>query len=318
MNVRTAPADGVADLITRLANSACQQNVLVLGALNVDTILYVRTFPEIDSAIVVDDLERLPGGHAGNCAAALAVLGVNVRIIAAVGDDTDGRLLIADLVQAGVDVSKIRILSDAPTGQVYIPTSGSKHYMLLARGANDRLTVNVVEEVTASRATAVVLFDPPRDVLLQVERLSQLAIDRPTIYWCPGPINAGNEELVSALLEHTDVLVVNEVEGAAIECAIGALRCSEVVTTHGARGASLVAGRERYSVPGHVVDVVDSIGSGDAFIAAYCVSKQAGLLRSVSLSLANGSGALAATSAGARGCLATTRSLVDFVYGGGS
>lgn len=45
--------------------------------------------------------------------------------------------------------------------------------------------------------------------------------------------------------------------------------CSEVVVKHGASGASTYSSAAVVESPGFTVDVVDTVGAGDAFVAGY-------------------------------------------------
>lgn len=296
-----------------LPSEAPRLRVLVAGTLNMDTLLETSNLPTEDSATIVDRVERCPGGHAGNCSAALAALGLTVRILAMVGEDEDGDRLIADLEASGVDTASIRRSSTAPTGQVYIPTSRGRHFMLLWRGANDRLDVDVSREIADFAPDAVVLFDPPHPILEQFAALPRK--DRsPSLYWCPGPINARNPNgIADRLIPAVDVLIVNRGERSDLGDAAEGTRGGELVTTLGPAGAEAILRGARETIAAHEIDVVDTVGSGDAFIGAYLLGREARLPLRERLALANGYGALAATGVGARGGLAPLSRLIRFL-----
>jgi ribokinase len=291
---------------------AARRRVLVVGSLNMDTLIESADFPVQDSATIVERLERCPGGHAGNCASALAALGFTVRLVASVGEDEDGARLIEDLQASGVDMASVTRCS-TPTGQVFIPTARGAHFMLLWRGANDRLTVDVERELAAFSPDAVVLFDPPVSVLDGFAKLEKRR-GKPTIYWCPGPVNARDRDgIVRRLLGAVDVLIVNRAEREHLGDAFEPPEGLEMVTTLGPDGAECIAGAEQVQAPGFRVEVVDTVGSGDAFLAAHLLGRTAALPVQQRLALANAYAALAAGSRGARDGLVGLSDLARFM-----
>lgn len=291
---------------------AAGRRVLVVGSLNMDTLIESADFPVQDSATVVERLEQCPGGHAGNCSAALAALGFSVRLLASVGQDEDGDRLLEDLAASGVDVSRIQRQS-AQTGQVFIPTARGSHFMLLWRGANDLLSIDVEAEIAEFSPAAVVLFDPPVAVLDGFARMRKGA-DLPAIYWCPGPINVRDGEgIVRRLLPALDVIVVNRAEREHLGDVLQPREGLDMITTLGPNGAEYVTVSGREHVEGVKVEVVDTVGSGDAFLAAYLLGREAELPPQERLVLSNCYAALAATGKGARGGLVGLPHLIRFV-----
>jgi ribokinase len=281
-----------------LRSAADTARVLVIGSLNVDTILRADAEPPDEGSVLVRDLVTAPGGHAGNCAAALASLGVRVSLVAAVGEDADGEFLIDDLRRAGVDVAGVRRHPGAPTGRVTIPVFGDKHYMLLSRGANDLLTRSEVESALAGRFDAVMLFDPARGALEAVPRAAGGQEGR-ILCWTPGGVYAG-DPVVARLLPACDVLFVNRTEERLAAPYLADPGNAEVVVTLGAQGSLLRHGARRWSVPARPALCLDPTGAGDAFAAAYLLGRLAGLDPEQRLGVANDGGALAVEHVGAR------------------
>jgi sugar/nucleoside kinase (ribokinase family) len=80
-----------------------------------------------------------PGGASANAAVWAAWAGAEAGVIAAVGDDIAGRLLIDSLRERGVDVSGIRSAPRAPTGTMLVVHETGERSMVADRGANARL-----------------------------------------------------------------------------------------------------------------------------------------------------------------------------------
>jgi ribokinase len=115
------------------------------------------------------------------------------------------------------------------------------------------------------------------------------------------------------LLALTDIIVPNEIEAEALtndrvsdtESAyaaadrLRALGPRVAVVTLGDRGAIARSPDERIRVPALNVDVVDTVGAGDAFCAALAVSLAEGAELRTAVHFANAAGALACTKHGA-------------------
>jgi ribokinase len=113
-----------------------------------------------------------------------------------------------------------------------------------------------------------------------------------------------------ALLEHADLLVVNDTEalhyGEALHRGGGL-----VAVTHGARGATLLrGGREVAQARPPRIEPVDTTGAGDSFVAALLVALVEHRPLDAALAFACAAGAAAATTAGAQPSL-PTRAVVE-------
>lgn len=261
--------------------------------------------PGDEGAVLVRHSTTAPGGHAGNCASALAALGVRVSLLAAVGDDPTGDLLLADLAAHRVDTAGVARIGGAATGRVIIPVFGDKHFMLLLRGANELLSAGHVEQALRTRYDALMLFDPSPQALRQV--FSSANVD---IFWTPGGIYS-QQPAQHRYLPSCRAVFVNRSEWRSIQAT--QLAGTDIIQTLGAEGAVAHRGSaEPVSAPGETVSQVDPTGAGDAFSAAYLLAALAGLPMSRRLAVANIAGALAVTAIGARGRLCTLQDLAGW------
>ena len=284
--------------------------ILVAGSLNHDEILIADHDPGDEGAVLVRERVTAPGGHAGNCASGLAALGARVSLLAAVGADDTGELLISDLRGHGVDVAAIARISGSPTGRVIIPVLGEQHFMLLLPGANDQLSSEHVRQALSTDYDALVLFDPAPVALAEIFSATTGSAAGDNIFWNPGGIYA-HQPAARHYLPRCRSIFVNRNEWPAVRAGLPPDRAvrTEVVQTLGAQGAAGHSADVMAHAPGEAVSMVDPTGAGDAFAAGYVLAALAGLALPRRLAVGNISGALAVTAVGARGRLCTLADL---------
>jgi hypothetical protein len=94
--------------------------VVGIGGAGIDYLASVGTFPEPDSKIRTDKLEKMGGGNCGNACTALSRLGTNVRILSAVGADLLGDNIVTEFEKDGVDTRFLHRDKGADTPFTYI------------------------------------------------------------------------------------------------------------------------------------------------------------------------------------------------------
>ncbi|MEU4062664.1 carbohydrate kinase family protein [Streptomyces wedmorensis] len=297
--------------------------VLVVGSLNLDYHLTVEREPADDGTARVSRFSMSGGGHAGNCAAALARLGCETSLFSAIGDDPEGELLLAELAGEGVVLDHVVRVKGAETGRVFIPAFPDRRFMLMFRGATDGWTAADCAAVDLDSWDAVVLFDPPEDVARDVLRRSAGA--GVPVYWNPGGLHSDADWVLEAVSE-AEWLSVNRPEfealfgcppdAASIREASRRHRVPWLVVTLGAEGAMASDGTRVWSVPAHAVDVVDATGAGDAFAAGFVTGGLLGRAWPEPLALAVAAGAHAVTVPGARAASLSPGRLADMNSGG--
>ncbi|OPG02146.1 ribokinase [Streptomyces sp. GKU 895] len=284
-------------------------DLLVVGSANADLVIGVERRPAAGETVLGSDLAVHPGGKGANQAVAAARLGARTALLARVGDDGHGRLLLDSLRSAGVESVGV-LVGGAPTGVALITVDPSgDNSIVVSPGANGRLTP---EDVRAAGS----LFHAARVVSAQLEIpletvvavAASLAPDSRFVL-NPSP----PRPLPAVLLAACDPLIVNEHEAKVIlgDSAIGddpedwarvllAKGPRSVVVTLGAEGA-LVASRDGISRVASVkVDAVDTTGAGDAFTAALAYRLGTGASLEEAAAYAARVGAAAVTKEGAQ------------------
>ncbi|MFJ3336797.1 ribokinase [Streptomyces sp. NPDC086766] len=284
-------------------------DLLVVGSANADLVIGVERRPAAGETVLGSDLAVHPGGKGANQAVAAARLGARTALLARVGDDAHGRLLLDAQRAAGVDTAGV-LAGGAPTGVALITVDPSgDNSIVVSPGANGRLTPEDIRSadrlLRSSRVVSAQLEIPLETVVEVVRNLapgSRFVLN-------PSPPRALPPELLAAC----DPLIVNEHEARVILGSSGAGDAPEdwarallahgprsVVVTLGARGALVASAAEVTRVPSVRVDAVDTTGAGDAFTAALAWKLGAGAALAEAAAYAARVGAAAVTRPGAQ------------------
>lgn len=302
--------------------------VTVVGSLNMDLVVRAPRLPGPGETIIGGEFLTLPGGKGANQAVAAARLGVQVALVGRVGRDAFAGPLLDNLDAAGVDHTFVRQDPEAATGVALIVVdAGGQNSIVVASGANMRLSPADVDAARAAIAAADVLLLQLESPLETVARAAEVARAHGVrVILNPAPARA----LPAALLAQVDVLVPNESETALLanravtspaeaEAAATALRglgVETVILTLGERGALLAREGGSTHVPAFQVTPVDTTAAGDAFVAGLAVALAEGQPLPEAVRWGNAAGALATTRLGAQPSLPARQAVAALLAGG--
>ncbi|MFF0319158.1 ribokinase [Nonomuraea angiospora] len=248
-----------------------EHDVVVVGSANADLVVQVERHPAPGETVLGSELAVHPGGKGANQAVAAARLGARVALLGRVGADGHGRLLRESLERDGVDLGHLRDTAAASGIAMIAVGPRGDNSIIVAPGANARLTEgDVLDAAPLLRSAPVVSLqlEIPLPAVLAAARLARRAVLNlsPAL---PVP---------DELLALCDPLVVNEHEAALLLGAPGeperqarellALGPRSVVITLGADGAVVAEDGVVQAVPSPRVAAVDTTGAGDAFTGA--------------------------------------------------
>ena len=102
--------------------------ILCIGDIDVDIVIAVPEVPGPDEKINGALVLRSPGGMAANVAVGLARMGAPVRLIAAIGNDENGRFLKERLKESGINPNDLVQIDGADTFSciVMVSSTGEK------------------------------------------------------------------------------------------------------------------------------------------------------------------------------------------------
>jgi len=228
-----------------------------------------------------------------NFAAHARKLGHEVFLVSAVGDDERGRRALAAVRQLGVACDFIQIVPDQPTGtaEVELDPSGRPMFRIVRPAAYDwlHLTPELRGRIAqlqpdwiyfgtlfhtsehALAATLALLQGTPSaqrfyDVNLREGNWNLTAVEQLAT-------QANAIKLSDSEAEFLDASLAHEGEQASIrhfcERWCDQFKCRTICVTLGERGCVIYHDRVFTAAPAVKVEVVDTIGAGDAFAAAF-------------------------------------------------
>ncbi|MFK4637634.1 ribokinase [Paenarthrobacter histidinolovorans] len=310
-------------------SNAPKAGIVVVGSLNADLTIYTDRLPNPGETVHGNGFAVNPGGKSANQAVSASKLGGQVSLIGAVGDDSNGRMLLDSTANAGVDVSRVR-RSDAATGVAVISVdAGGENSIIISAGANGTLKAPEPSDVEADafRDAAVVCLclEVGIDTVVAAAQAGHDAGATVLLNLSP------YAEVPEVLAGLSDVLLVNAHEaalflgsGADIPDAAAEAEAWEpvrdqfadrglqrVLVTLGAQGSvvldSLARGTEDQitRISPTRVDAVDTTGAGDAFTGAVAARLAAGESLAEAAAFASVAAALAATKKGTQAAYAS-------------
>lgn len=95
-------------------------HVLGLGAATIDLVATVSKYPLPDSKVRTNSFEVYGGGNCGNTLTALRRLGIRTSIISKCGDDMNGKRILQDFCEEGVNVDYLFMKKGMTTSFTYI------------------------------------------------------------------------------------------------------------------------------------------------------------------------------------------------------
>jgi ribokinase len=263
----------------------------VIGSVNLDLVIRCEALPKPGETLLGGQFAALPGGKGANQALAASRLGADVRLIGKVGHDAHADQALALLRAGGVDLTACSHSDRHPTGVALITVAADgENQIVVAPGANSDLAATDL---------------PDR---IDTALIGQLEIPIPAlnaaVIRCSGFISlnlAPARALPDGLIAAADLLIVNETEAEAYGLERLHASGAAIALTLGAEGAVIFRnGKEVARARPPEIKVVDTVGAGDAFVAAITLALMDGMPDAEALAYACCVGALATTRHGAQ------------------
>jgi sugar/nucleoside kinase (ribokinase family) len=257
----------------------------VYGHTNLDYIMTLGHFPELNTSVNVDEKRRYFGGTGANVATIAASLGVPTALVSYVGSDFPAEF--RSLMEGrGVDLRDLVVVEDQETPTVWI-ISDSEHNQIayIYQGPMARMEGMPIRMDAAQESTWVhIMTGRPAYYLNVMEecvrRGKGLSFDP-----AQEVHHVWNAEWFDRAISMADIFFCNESELGAAMRYLGASHPEDLlqkvgllVSTQGSRGVVIWSPEGRMDIPAiRPGKVVDTTGAGDAFRAGFYAGKYRGL-----------------------------------------
>ena len=253
--------------------------IVVVGSINMDSIISVRTFPEAGQTCVAEELQSYAGGKGFNQAVGAAKLGAEAVLIGKIGQDYEAKVLRDAMAGYGISVEGILESTTKGTGRAHITVQkNGESNIIVYPGANRFLTR---EDLHRKKG----LFAGAQFCLLQLETPVEIVEYAADIAGEMGSRTilkpAAVDEISESLLKKIDIFVPNRKELELLCPRQGTLEenaqyfldkgVGEVIVTLDEDGCLWMNDREIWKFQAADFEAVDTTGAADAFIAALAV-----------------------------------------------
>jgi len=225
------------------------------------------------------------GGAPLNVASRLSSLGGDIAVISGIGNDADGKTLVEYLKNTTINTDAIQVNNNYPTGlvNVILNERGNASYDINYPSAWDKIELSAENIALVKNADLFVYGSLSSRDSVSAKTLKQLLnVAKYKIFDVNLRTPFYNTKSILDLAHEADLLKLNDEElneictdlnsnnnslEKNIEFIAEKTNTKTVCVTLGAHGAILYYENKFYRNPGFKVNVVDTVGSGDSFLA---------------------------------------------------
>jgi fructokinase len=260
---------------------------------------------------------KRPGGAPMNVAYHLQKLGMHSELISSVGNDDPGLSLLEFLRSINLSAQYIQVLDSQPTSEVLatVSTTHEVRYEIVYPVAWDFISWRPDYDDLLKQSTALVYGSlASRNDLSAATLLKMLAYDLYKVFDVNLRVPHYSPEIIDRLLRAANLVKMNaeeleiitdwynptlKDEAVRIAWLFDHFSVEEILISKGANGATYYTRNQKLDRSAFLVEVNDTIGSGDSFLAAFLTKRLQHADPETALGYAAGMGAFITSQAGA-------------------
>ena len=266
------------------------KRISIIGNLNVDLIIrQVMNMPTWGTEVIGKNSNIYSSGQAGYTSFALNALGLPVSIIANVGADIYGELIISNLKTASIDTSGISIVRGKKTGiTVAIVRPDGERAFVSDYGCLDDFSCTLIENnwhilkntdyicIFGLSTLRNINYNELNNILIKLKNMGKITVL--DTGWDPNGWSESTKKSLKKILRNISIFIPNIDE---VEALIGSrdpytsahmlheLGVETVIIKLGKEGSFGSNGKDIFKVSAIPTNVIDSVGAGDVFNAGF-------------------------------------------------
>lgn len=246
--------------------------IAVIGSINVDLMYTIEKELSRGETITADTYQILSGGKGANQGVIANAIHDDLVFLGAIGNDAFGKKVITDLQNKALNTDYIVTKEDS-TGLAVIEVYKGDNSIVVFPGANAKLSQEDIDTFYNTHSDIQYVVSQMEIDLEVVEYLLEEAHKR-HIKTILNPAPAA--KIKESVLDKVDYIIPNESE---TKILFDSDHYEQLITSHqgrllitlGSKGVMLYHHDEVITLPAKTVDVVDTTGAGDSFIAGFTV-----------------------------------------------
>lgn len=287
--------------------------LVVFGSIQIDLMMDVKAFPDFGNVSLTPKYDWLPSGKGANQAIAAARMETKTAIVGMIGDDGFGSRMVKAFKHSGVMTSGLGRSDTLPTGVAMIASNPEgKKKTIQAAGANEEVSIDQMPKDIMGEGNVVLLqMEIPSEVNDAVIHTAAQTGGMVILNLAPA------FQIPHDVLVDVDVLIVNRIEGERMAAMLnldidknskilaqslareGDLTCIMTLSEDGAVAAK-PDGTGWVCEAYRDIDVVDTIGAGDAYCGVLASALHDGLSWPLALKRASIAASLTCRALGAQ------------------
>ncbi|UCD80277.1 MAG: hypothetical protein JSW26_02260 [Desulfobacterales bacterium] len=254
-------------------------DVLVIGRSCLDIIAVVNQFPIENQKLPLEFRLTEGGGQGSTGSCCISRLGGKVAYVGKLGDDDEGKLCLKRLEDFGVTTEFVEIVKGGktPVAYVFITAGSGARSIIYERNTLPNIDLDPILE-NLIRRTRVALLDPQVTYLggqLKMFAGSDICLVYDCERWRTGIediMQTADYFIPSSEFLAADELGFDDISFEQKIMKLNRMVAGSLIVTHGEDGAYYITADTLYHVPVPHVQVVDTVGAGDNFHAAFALA----------------------------------------------
>jgi len=248
-----------------------KQPIFCIGTATVDLISLLSIYPKANDRVLAREMVLAGGGPAATAAVTLSRLGHAVEMVTAIGDDDQGRFVLAEFASEGVGTSHIKVVKNSrtATSQVIVNSEKAERLIVHTPGA---LVEDSLFDFDFDFSSSWIHLDNRGYEALSITGKKESVFKNHQISLDGGnyiaDLNIANLDLYVPTISELQNLYGKSLSTQDLLFAASNNGTNLIVATDGSNGSFSLNNNQFIHAPAYEGDVLSTLGAGDVFHGA--------------------------------------------------